>query len=267
VETVKLSVRQGTIKLQKGIIYGPVMSRRLGRSLGINLLPDEIKVCSLNCAYCQYSWTGMLTADGKEAASFYPSREDVSDALDKIFIKMSEDNTPPDTVTFSGNGEATLHPEFPSIVDDLLEKVDKWFPACRTAALSNSTTLDKRQVFDALLKLDDSIMKLDAGNEAVFRILNRPARGISFDHVVAGLKEMGPRAVLQSMFVNGRVDNTTEENVDAWVEVVSSIKPRSVQVFTLDRGPADPGLRSVPMERLEEIAGRLASAGIEAEAF
>jgi len=262
-----MALKMGTIPLQRGIIYGPVVSRRLGRSLGINLLPDEIKVCSMNCRYCQYSWTGMLTADGKEPEAFLPSRKEVADAVESVFRELAGAGTPPDTVTFSGNGEATLHPEFPAVVEDLMELKESFFPKCRSAALSNSTTLGNQMVLDALLRLDDAIMKLDAGNEAMFRKLNGPAPGIRFGDVVAGLRRMGSKAVLQSMFVAGSVNNCSDEEVDAWLDIVSSIAPRGVQVFTLDRGPADSGLLPASFEMLESIVERLKRNGIDGEAF
>jgi wyosine [tRNA(Phe)-imidazoG37] synthetase (radical SAM superfamily) len=257
-----------TIPLQRGILYGPVLSRRLGRSLGLNILPEEIKVCSMDCAYCQYSWTGMLSADPRQVGTFLPSRESVRGALLAELRRLRRAGTPPDTLTFSGNGEATLHPDFAGIAADVVALRDEYAAACRTAILSNATTLGRADVREGLLLLDDPILKLDAGTEDTFRRLNRPARGIRFDHVLEGLRALGPRIILQSMFVGGRVDNASDSEIGAWIAAVGAIRPRLVQVYTLDRGPADGGLVPVAAERLREIASELqARAGVVAKLY
>ncbi len=257
-----------TIPLQQGILYGPVQSRRLGRSLGLNILPSEIKVCSLNCRYCQYSWTGMLATNPELFAAFLPSREEVRLALEAQLRELHEAGTPPDTLTFSGNGEATLHPEFPFIVEDVVKLRDRYAPDCRTAILSNSTTIHREEIRNVLKLLDDPILKLDAGRESMFIKLNAPARGVRFQDMVEGLVLMSGDAVLQALFVTGRVDNTTDEEVDAWLELVKNITPRQVQIYTLDRGPADRDLRTVPIPALEAIAARVTrEAGVEAVVF
>jgi len=260
-------VRQ-TIDLQQGILYGPVRSRRLGLSLGLNILPDEIKVCSFDCRYCQYSWTGMLAIQPSLYAQFLPDRQTVSRALRRKLAALERDGTPPDVITFSGNGEATLHPEFPAMVEDVVALRDALAPGCRTAILSNSTTVHKPEVREALLRMDDPILKLDAGREETVRRLNGPARGVEFAAMVKGLRAMGRAATLQALFVEGAVDNSAGEEVDAWLEIVHSIGPRKVQIYTLDRGPADKGLLPVPLERLRSIAEEVRRrAQVEAEVY
>jgi wyosine [tRNA(Phe)-imidazoG37] synthetase (radical SAM superfamily) len=257
-----------TIPLQQGVIYGPVQSRRLGLSLGLNICPDEIKVCSLNCRYCQYSWTGMLSARPEMFARFLPSREEVRLALEAQLQELKQAGTPPDTLTFSGNGEATIHPEFPFIVEDVVKLRDRYAPDCRTAILSNSTTVHREEIRNILRLLDDPILKLDVGCEETFIKLNGPARGVRFRDIVEGLTLMNGDAVLQALFVTGRVDNTTEEEVDAWLALVKDINPRQVQIYTLDRGPADRDLRPVLKTVLETIARRVRRAtGSEAHVF
>lgn len=256
-----------TIPLQQGILYGPVRSRRLGLSLGLNILPDEIKVCSLNCRYCQYGWTGMLATRAKLFEGFLPSREAVREALRTRLEALAGAGTPPDTLTFSGNGEATLHPDFPAIAADVVALRDALAPACRTAILSNATTVHLAPIREALLLLDDPVLKLDAGREATFRALNGPAGGVSFGSVLGGLRAMAGRVILQALFVRGRVDNSTDEEVEAWISVAASIDPLSVQIYTLDRGPADRGLMPVPTDRLEAIADAARGAGIDARVF
>jgi wyosine [tRNA(Phe)-imidazoG37] synthetase (radical SAM superfamily) len=256
-----------TIPLQKGILYGPVLSRRLGRSLGLNILPDEIKVCSMDCAYCQYSWTGLLSIRPAQFASFLPGREEVRGALEAELLRLKGKGTPPDTITFSGNGEATLHPDFPGIAADVRELRDTHAPGCRTAILSNATTVGRPAIRQALLLLDDPILKLDTAREDTFHALNGPAAGVSFREVVDGLREMEGRFILQALFVRGKVDNSTEEEIEQWVHLVRELHPRSVQIYTLDRGPADRALRPLPAARLRAIASALRSAGLEAYAF
>jgi wyosine [tRNA(Phe)-imidazoG37] synthetase (radical SAM superfamily) len=255
-----------TIPLQRGVLYGPVQSRRLGRSLGINLLPPEIKVCSFDCRYCQYAWTGMQTLDPKLFRAFVPTRAEVAQALRHRLTELRTAGKPPENITFSGNGEATLHPEFSEIARDVVALRDELAPACRTAILSNSTTLLDEAVREAIQLLDDPILKLDCGREETFHKLNRPAKGISFEGVLQGLRLVGPSIILQAMFVQGTVDNSMDEEVRAWANQVRHIAPRGVQMYSLDRGPADRGLLPVPAQRLHEIASLLkAIAGIDAQ--
>lgn len=257
-----------TSPLQQGVLYGPVQSRRLGRSLGLNILPDEIKVCSMDCGYCQYSWTGILSMHPAQYAGFLPSRAEVAGALEKMLKRLRSAGTPPDTLTFSGNGEATLHPDFAAIAGDVVALRDAYAPACRTAILTNSTTVHRPEIRQALLLLDDPILKLDAGREETFLRLNRPAKGVTFDGIVQGLRAMGNSAILQSLFVRGAVDNSTGDEVEAWASLVASINPRQVQIYTLDRGPADLGMLPVDGERLHAIADAVAGrCGVDARLY
>jgi len=261
------TVPPDTIPLQQGILYGPVLSRRLGRSLGLNILPDEIKVCSLDCRYCQYSWTGMLSVRPEAFASFLPTRVAVREALEEELKRLRKAGTPPDTITFSGNGEATIHPDFPGIAADAAALRDALAPACRTAILSNSTTVHRPEIRAALALLDDPILKLDTAREGTFTALNGPAKEVVFSDIVEGLRAMAGEFILQALFVSGRIDNSTDGEIADWVRLVTDIHPRSVQVYTLDRGPADRGLAPVPAERLRAIAAALRSAGLDAYAF
>jgi len=258
----------GTIPLQRGILYGPVRSRRLGFSLGVNLLPDEIKACSLDCRYCQYSWTGLRTNDPRDLAAHLPDREGIVARLEARLKEISSKGEPLKAITFSGNGEPTLHPEFPAIAEDLVALRDRFAPDVRTAVLSNATRVGLESIRTALMRLDDPILKLDTGRPETFRILNRPCAGFDWGGMLEGLRAMGPRILIQTLFVTGSIDNSRDDEITAWAEEIGRIRPRSVQIYSLDRGPADGALRPVPRERLGEIARFLQEeTGIEGRVF
>lgn len=248
--------------LQKGIVYGPVMSRRLGRSLGINLLPPERKVCTLDCAYCQYGWTDpevLRTASPQP----FPAAGLVTETIALALVRLPQ---PPAYITFSGNGEATLHPEFPRLAAEVTTLRDRYAPAARTAILSNSTTVHRPEIRTALALLDERIMKLDAGEEAVFRRFNRPAPGLTLEQVVRGLEAL-PGVTIQTLFAGGPLGNAGPEAVEAWLGRISRISPVNIQVYTLDRGYPEPGLEELPRETLEGIAARVRRLGLAAEVF
>ncbi len=251
------------LPLQRGIIYGPVSSRRLGRSLGINLSPTGHKVCSFNCIYCHYGWTGTLTDDLSKHVSELPEPELVEAELLEALQRL---DPPPQYITFSGNGEPSLHPDFPKIVDLVLGVRNNLGLNARVAILSNSTGAKNEAVRKALAKLDVRIMKLDAGDPAVFERINRPAPGVVLDAIIEGLTLLDD-VTLQSVFVDGALSNTGLEDVDAWPEKVALIHPATVQIYSLENAPAMPTLTGVPIERLEAIADRVRSLGIDAQVF
>ena len=248
--------------LQKGVIYGPVNSRRLGRSLGINLMPTAYKVCSFNCVYCHYGWTKYLEADLTGRLGDLPSVEDVETALSKSLQEIE----PPEYITFSGNGEPTLHPDFAGMVDAALRVRDSAGSRAKVAILSNSTGLCRPGVREALQKLDARMMKLDAGTPEVLARINRPAGGVTLDQIVSGLSDLRD-LTLQSAFVDGEVSNCSDQDVEAWLAQVAKIKPVYVQVYSLENAPAMATLRGVPPGRLEEIVARLGRMGIKAGAY
>jgi wyosine [tRNA(Phe)-imidazoG37] synthetase (radical SAM superfamily) len=261
VETLK------AISLQTGIIYGPVTSRRLGASLGINLLPEEYKACSFNCLYCQYGWTPQPSSDVSHALKDLPMTEAVAAALERALKAIVRKRQRIDSITFSGNGEATLHPDFPAIVESALVLREKYLPRARLAVLSNSSTVDRPEIRAALNRLDLKIMKLDAGNEETFHQLNGPAPPLYLKAIVEGLKSLND-VVLQSLFVQGRVTNADPDSVSLWIESVRQVHPSAVQIYTLDRVPADARIWKVNRPTLEWIASQLRwRAGINAEIY
>lgn len=253
-----------TLGLQKGIIYGPVNSRRLGRSLGLNIMPTGGKLCPFNCIYCHYGWTEYVEPDASAHLGDLPSAADVEGALERALPGI---DPPPAFITFSGNGESTVHPEFERIVEAVAGVRDRSGVDAKVAILSNSCAVGREDVRRALCKLDVRIMKLDAGTQGVFELMNRPAPGITIDGIVQGLKVMDD-VTLQSMFVQGEVTNATEADIDAWFTRVAEIKPVFVQVYSLENAPAMSTLEGVPREKLESIVERLKSdLGIDSEAY
>lgn len=245
-------------------MYGPVRSRRLGHSLGINVLPRNLKLCTFNCSYCQYGWT---KHPGGDASATWPSPSAIAKAAGQVLQRLKELREPVDRVTLAGNGEPTLHPEFPAVVQALRDMRDAVAPGLPLAILSNSSTLDTPGVAAALDALDERYMKLDGADAAMLRRVN--AAQVPFDRLVAGLKALRP-IVVQSMFVKdrlGRIDNATDLAVANWIATLRSIMPAAVHVYTIDRAPAWPYLQPIPAERLEEIGRRAQGAGLSVRVF
>lgn len=248
--------------LYHDIVFGPVHSRRLGLSLGVNLLPTESKLCSFDCIYCECGWN----ADHPGRRRFNP-REEVRTRLAEVLHRMVADGTPPDVVTFAGNGEPTLHPDFEAIVDDTLALRDELCPAARISVLSNATQLGRDDVRRALLRVDNNILKLDSAFDDTVRLMNRPAGGYTVARTVEEMKRFEGRMILQTMFLAGEIegrpiDNTAEREVAAWLRLVEEIRPSQVMVYSLDRDTPCRTLRKTPREELQRIAARVEALGI-----
>jgi wyosine [tRNA(Phe)-imidazoG37] synthetase (radical SAM superfamily) len=252
----------GTIPLQDSVVYGPIRSRRLGASLGINVLPVSRKVCSSNCVYCQYGWTqpGSIGEPLQRAPELL--RE-----IERAFAGHAREGTPVDCITLAGNGEPTLHPDLEALIAGIKRLRDAYFPKAPVGILTDSTQVTRSRVRQALALCDERYMKFDAAEEATWRRINLPFGSTDFSAMVEGLRTL-PGIVLQSMFIQGSYDNTGEPHVRAWIEAVGAIRPRCVQVYTVDRGTAAEGITEVPKDTLQEIADRLTAAtGIPAEVF
>jgi wyosine [tRNA(Phe)-imidazoG37] synthetase (radical SAM superfamily) len=255
------------ISLQTGIIYGPVQSRRLGQSLGVNLLPEDYKLCSFNCVYCQYGWTPEPTVDVSHALKDLPRLDNVAIALEKALKTVRRKRQKLDAVTFSGNGEPTLHPDFPAMVETARSLRDKYLPHAQLAVLSNSSTATRPEICAALNRCDLRIMKLDAGSEEIIHQLNGPAPPFYLKDIVTALRDLKD-VTLQSLFVQGRISNSDPDSVALWIESVREIRPLLVQIYTLDRVPADPRIWKVNRPTLEWIADQVRwSAGVKAEIY
>ncbi|MDD5509259.1 MAG: radical SAM protein [Dehalococcoidales bacterium] len=239
------------IPLQPGPTYGPVRSRRLGWSLGLNISPISYKLCSFNCVYCQYGWTAVHTLDIGDRFQDLPSTDDFAKALENALRQ----DRPIDNITFSGNGEATLHPQFAELVDITVALKKNYRPLARLGILSNSSSVASEGVRCALAKLDFRIMKLDAGDIETFSRINRPCRGVDYNAILDGLKSMD-NVSLQAMFVDGEIQNVSKREIIKWIERVSEIRPINIQIYSLHRPPAASGLVEVTEEKLKEIADR-----------
>jgi wyosine [tRNA(Phe)-imidazoG37] synthetase (radical SAM superfamily) len=280
-----------TIPLQTDIAYGPVASRRLGRSLGVNVLPAGQKVCNFNCAYCQYGWTppvwldrttapdalrasaganadtarkrALLPSEWRCAALPWPS---VPNIIEAVGLALARDPAV-DRITLAGNGEPTLHPDFARIVDGLRSVRDRHASEARLALLSNASTVGDPGVGRALARVDECYMKLDAGDEVTLRRIN--GAQVPLRVIVDALRSFAD-VTLQSLFTRDagrRVDNTSTASVSRWLEMVRHIRPQAVHVYSIDRDPAWKQLERVPRDELETIAARVEAEGIAAVVF
>ncbi len=239
-------------------IFGPVNSRRLGISLGINLLPNDSKLCSFDCIYCECGWN----PEKGTVKAILPARIEVKKMLREKLTEMKSSGELPDVITFAGNGEPTMHPAFAAIIDDTLLIRNELCPGARIAVLSNSTMLHKPAVVAALKKIDDNILKLDSGFVETIRILDQPVGRFDLQTVINNIKQFDGQLILQTMFIRGQfedhtIDNTTEKELKAWIEVLQQIRPRLVMIYTIARDTPANDLQKVSTEELETIAERV----------
>ncbi|MCK9626170.1 MAG: radical SAM protein [Bacteroidales bacterium] len=244
------------------IVFGPIKSRRLGSSLGVNLLPRYGKWCSFDCIYCECGWN----KDGRNDTKL-PTKEEFYQALKKRLIECREQEIKIDTITFSGNGEPTLHPNFSEIIDSALELRDSLFPSAQISVFSNATQLGRTGIKEALAKVDNPILKLDSSYDGLISIMDRPNPGYSVENVISQLKWFKGDFILQTMFIKGeadgtRVDSTEPELVEGWRKMVLDLRPREVMMYTLDRVPPSIGLKKVTIAEMKYIAAPLIKEGI-----
>ena len=244
-------------------IFGPVHSRRLGVSLGINLMPADGKICTFDCIYCEC---------GRNCEHHphhhRPSRTEVYEALRSTLTKMKVDGPEPNVLTFAGNGEPTANPEFPEIVDDVLALRDEFFPDAKVSVLSNGTRVTDPAIFRALLKLDNNIQKLDTVDPEYIRLIDNPVGHYDLDAIIKALCEFKGHVIIQTMFLTGTLDgrdmdNTTDDYVLPWIETLKRIAPRQVMIYTIDRETPVSTLRKATHEQLDRIATLLRENGLE----
>lgn len=245
-------------------IFGPIHSRRLGVSLGINLMPNDGKVCSFDCLYCEAGFNSQ--GAGKSGLS---SREKTAEDLENKLKEMKERGDALDVITFSGNGEPTLHPEFPGIIDDTLRLRDQYFPQAKVSVLTNSTRIFTPAVAEALKRVDNNILKLDSAIENTMRLIDRPASSdFTVEKVIEGLKQFSGTGIIQTMLLRGEhngipVDNTTPEEIEALIKAYEVINPKEVMLYSLDRSTPEEKLVKVEKPELDRIAAQVSARGIK----
>lgn len=250
------------------IVFGPIHSRRLGVSLGVNVLPTEKKYCSFNCVYCECGWNVIDT----NVQVPLNKREDIRKALEKKLSENQNDlNKTINSITFSGNGEPTIHPEILGIVNDVMELRDRYCPQAKISILSNSTNLVREDVFEALRKIDNPILKLDAGTEKMYETINEPVNS-NFEQIKQKLISFGNKAIIQTLLLRGEhngktIDNTSEEEFSAWLDTIKKIRPRMVMLYSIDRITPEKKLEKLLIPELESYAQRVRALGIETKTY
>lgn len=244
-------------------IFGPVHSRRLGTSLGVNLTPTDGKICSFDCLYCEAGFNAQ--GSGKTGM---PTRGQVRERLEARLRQMKEEGATLDVITFSGNGEPTLHPDFEGVIDDTIALRDRYYPGVKISVLSNSTRITDPAVARALRRVDNNILKLDSAITPTMRMIDRPnSPEFTSESVIGQLAGFAGNAIIQTMMLRGShegrpIDNTTPGEIDALIRAYRTIRPRQVMLYSIDRRTPEQALAKVPREELEEIAGKMRAEGI-----
>lgn len=246
------------------IVYGPIHSRRLGVSLGMNLMPIDVKVCTFDCIYCECGFNQAVLHPT------LPTRKQVREALEKTLFPYSSTPLPPiDVITFSGNGEPTLHPDFLGVIEDTCALRDRYCPQAKVSVLSNSTQLGRAEVVQALQLCDNRILKLDSAIDSTMQLIDAPVKkDLTVAEIVNKLKVFNGDFTLQTCFLRGKVgdvavDNTTEEELTAWYKVVKQLKPKQIMIYVIDRATPVKTLEKISKEQMETIAEPLRKEGFD----
>ncbi|OQX97381.1 MAG: radical SAM protein [Bacteroidetes bacterium 4572_128] len=244
------------------IVFGPVLSRRLGVSLGINLLPTNYKLCNFNCIYCECGWT----YKNKIKNFKFPSVEKVKIALEKKLSEMVNNNSKLDSITFAGNGEPSLHPDFEEIVDNVIKIKNKYFEKSKISVLSNASMLHKHSVVSALKKVDNNILKLDGAFEKTICKINKPFYNFNLKKLLKQFKSFEGNLIIQTLFLKGfhkneEIDNTKDEEIEEWLNLLKIIKPKKVMIYTIARNTPEINLEKIDDEKIKEIYKKLQKCG------
>lgn len=242
-------------------IFGPVSSRRLGVSLGVNLLPEDGKLCTFDCIYCECGYN-----DERKPSSKIPTRSAVAEELERTLQQMQNEGRGPDVITFAGNGEPTMHPDFPGIIDDTLALRDHYFPTAKVSVLSNATYSHRPAIKAALLRVDNNILKLDTVSPEFINIVDRPVARYDVEKMIERLAAFEGKVQVQTMFLTGEyggqnLDNTTETYVQSWLDALVRIRPERVYIYTIDRDTPAKGLQKARPEVLDAIGQRVEALG------
>ncbi len=243
--------------IREETVFGPIRSRRLGDSLGINLLPEKGKICSFDCIYCECGWN----KDGRNDTRL-PSAEKVRNDLETKLKQCQANQINIDSITFSGDGEPTLNPEFPQIIDDTIRLRNQYYPNSKITVLSNATRVHLPEVFNALRKVDNPTMKIDAPTNDLVEKINHPAPGYDINKVVEALKQFNGDFILQTMFLKSKdFDSSSPEVLNGWMDIVRLLKPREVMVYTIDRPTPEEGLQKFTVEEMRRLVQPLIDEG------
>lgn len=243
------------------IVYGPIRSRRLGVSLGMNLMPTTAKLCTFDCVYCECGWNQPVSHPA------LPTRQEVREALASRLVALSPNSL--DVITFSGNGEPTLHPDFLGIIQDTCALRDQYCPQAKISVLSNSTQLGRPDVVEALRLCDNRILKLDSAIDATMRLIDKPVNpNLTVEQIAEWLSLFDGDFTLQTCFLRGEymgqiIDNTTSEELNAWYAMVDRLHPKQVMIYVIDRATPLQTLSKVPTAEMEAIAAPLRAKGID----
>ena len=242
-------------------VFGPIFSRRLGSSLGINLLPVNGKICTFDCIYCECGWN----KDGRNDTRL-PKAVEVREALEAKLKQLVVEGTPVDSITFSGDGESTINPDFPQIIDDTLALRDQYYPSAKVSVLSNATQVYRPEIFSALRKVDNPIMKIDAPTNALVEKINHPAPGYDVNRVVEALKQFNGDFVIQTMFLRSKdFDSSSPAVLNGWMGIVRQLKPREVMAYTINRPTPEVGLQKFTVEEMRALLDPLIKEGFNVQ--
>lgn len=250
------------------IVFGPIKSRRFGKSLGVNLLPAEAKFCSFDCVYCECGLNAQTTGKKK----ILPTLDEIQVAMEKKFIELAENGIIPDSITFAGNGEPTLHPEFAGIIEETIHLRNAYLPESEITVLTNGTQVKKAEVAQALSLIENNVLKLDAGTNELFHLINRPVSRLHLDEVIDYYSRFEGTSIIQTMFLRGRVnddviDNTTDAEITLWLEHIKKIKPEWVMIYVIDRIPPFSTLEKIDKATMKKIAAQVETAGFKADIY
>ena len=239
------------------IVFGPIFSRRLGSSMGVNILPSKGKFCNFDCVYCECGWNKDGVAERK-----FPSTVEIEAALEEKMFKAASDGVAVDSITFSGNGEPTMHPDFPQIIEVTLRCRDKYFPQAKVSVLSNATLVGRQAVAEALMKVDNPILKIDASSDELIEKINKPVGRYRLADTVEALKKFEGNFILQTMFLRSPdFDTVAPDALAGWMEIVRETRPREIMVYTIDRETPDKSLQKYSIAEMMEFVRPLIEEG------
>ena len=244
--------------IREETVFGPIFSRRLGSSLGINLLPEKGKICNFDCIYCECGWN----RDGRND-TVLPTAEKVRTDLERKLQCLVKENIPVDSITFSGDGEPTINPEFPQIIDDTLRLRDRYYPDAKVSVLSNATRVHILEIFNALRRVDNPIMKIDAPTNELVEKINMPAPGYDVNRVIEALKQFDGNFVLQTCMLRGNgFDSSNPQVIEPLMDIVHLLRPREWMVYTIDRATPMQGLEKFSPQEMKSLVQPIIDEGI-----